>query len=268
MALVFCRIPQVYDRQARNTAAYRKLAPSVPFWYKSGMRKKDVVQALEQQLRAVKAERQAAGRDPALQAARIALKQYQSARLQATHADLLAAPGTRDAALFFLNELYGAQDLSRRDADLERIIPTMQRVLPLRPLQTITQAIVLDALSEHLDTLMARALGTSFSEQQYGAAYRSASGRDERENQLTLVKALGDSLCELVRIPFLSAMLGVMRTPARLAGLDQLQQFLEHGFGAFKRLEDPARFVATIVNRERAILEHLYAGRDAPFRLD
>ena len=232
------------------------------------MRKEDVIRTLEQQLRAVKAERQAAGRDPALLAARTALKKYQSARLKVTHADLLAAPATHDAALFFLNELYGAEDLSQRDADLERIIPTMQRVLPLHPLQTITQAIVLDALSERLDTAMARLLGSAFSEQEYATAYRGASERAQRDEQLALVQALGDSLCELVRIPFLAVMLGVMRGPARLAGLGQLQQFLEHGFGTFKRLNNPGQFVATIVSRERAILEQLYAGRAEPFRLD
>ena len=238
------------------------------FWYKSSMSKEEIVKTLEQQLRAVKAERQAAGRDPALLAARTALKAYQSARLKMTHADLLAAPETHDAALFFLNELYGSADLSQRDADLERIIPTMQRVLPLHPLQTITQAILLDALSERLDTAMALLLGGEFDEQAYGAAYRNAGVRALRDSQLTLVQALGDSLCELVRIPFLSVMLGVMRGPARLAGLGQLQQFLEHGFGTFKRLNQPAQFVHAIVKRERAILERLYAGHAEPFRLD
>lgn len=232
------------------------------------MRKEDIVAMLEQQLRAVKTERQAARRDPALLAARTALKQYQSARLAQTHADLLAAPATRQAALFFLNELYGSQDLSQRDADLERIVPTMQRVLPLHALQTITDAIVLDALSERLDTALAQQLGPFFSAADYARVYRTAGARDERERQLTLVKALGDSLCELVRIPFLAATLGIMRGPARLAGLGDLQRFLEHGFSTFKQMKQPAAFVATIVGRERIVLANLYAGHPEPFRLD
>ncbi len=219
---------------------------------------------MEQQLRAVKAERQASMRDPNLLAARTALKTYQSARLKITHADLLAAPDTRDAALFFLNELYGVRDAGQRTIDLERIIPTMQRVLPLKPLQTITQAVVLDALSERLDTAMAKFLGASFEEQEYGAAYRTVTAREERDNQLTLIQALGESLTELVHIPLLSLTLGVMRGPARIAGLSQLQQFLERGFGTFKRMNNPGRFVTTLVSRERAILETMYAGRADP----
>jgi hypothetical protein len=229
------------------------------------MQKQELVNTLEQQLRAVKAERQAARREPALLAARTALKRYQAARLARTHRDLLAAPDTQEAAGFFLEELYGAHDLSQRDVDLERIIPTMQRMLSYQALQAITEAIVLDALSEQLDTAMARALGTEFGEADYVAAYRKVTGAAERARQLDLVQELGDSLCGLVRIPLLSLTLSIMHTPARLAGLGDLQQFLERGFATFKRMKQPTAFVATIVGRERAVLANISAGRAEPF---
>lgn len=232
------------------------------------MRKEQLVQTLEEQLRSVKAERQSAMRDPALQAARTALKQFQSTRLAASHADLLAAPDSGDAALFFLEELYGAHDLGQRDADLERIIPTLQRVLPLDALQAITEAIVLDALSERLDTAMARALGERFDQAGYLAAYRATAAPAERERQLALVQALGESLCALVKVPFLSATLGLMRGPARLAGLGELQRFLERGFGAFKKMKQAGRFVDTIVGRERRVMHNIYAGAADPFAPD
>lgn len=229
------------------------------------MKKEELVQTLQQQLHAVQSERQGAKRDPALLAARTALKQFQSQRLAATHADLLATPNTREAALFFLEELYGAHDLSQRDADLERIIPTMQRLLPVNALRTITEAIVLDALSERLDTAMARQLGPRFGLDDYVAAYRACTTAPERARQLALVQALGMSLCELVRIPFLNATLHMMRGPAKLAGLGDLQQFLERGFTAFKRMKQAEQFVTTIVGRERRAMENIYAGADAPF---
>ncbi len=203
------------------------------------MQKQELVDTLERQLRAVKAERQAAKREPALLAARSALKRFQAARLARTHAKLLDAADTHDAALFFLEELYAAHDLSQRDIDLERIVPTMQRLLSYEALRTITNAIVLDALSEQLDTAMARALGAA--------------------RQLGLVQELGESLCGLVRIPLLSVTLSVMRAPARLAGLGELQQFLERGFGTFKKMKRPREFVATIVERERAVSAAIYA---------
>ena len=229
------------------------------------MNKDELMARLAQQLTLVAAERQAARCEPALLASRTALKRYQAARLRLTHADLLAKPDTRDAAEFFLEELYGAHDLHQRDVDLERIIPTLQRVLPYETLHTITEAIVLDALSEQLDSAMARVLGPGFDEAAYLAAYRSASTRAARERQLDLVQELGDSLCQLVRIPLLSLTLSLMKGPASLAGLARLHQFLERGFGSFKHMKKPAQFVGTIVGRERQVLARIHAGRAEPF---
>jgi hypothetical protein len=229
------------------------------------MKKENLAKKLEEQLRMVAAERQAAKRDPALLSARIALKRYQAARLTETHADLLANPNTRDAAQFFLEELYGSHDLSQRDVDLERIIPTLQKMLSYESLHTITEAIVLDALSERLDTAMARVLGTDFTEGMYVAAYRTATTREDRENQIALVRQLGDSLCELVTIPLLAVTLSIMKAPAKLAGLGELHKFLDRGFTTFRKMKKPAQFVDTIVGRERQVMERIYEGRMDPF---
>jgi hypothetical protein len=229
------------------------------------MKKVNLAKKLEEQLRLVAEERRAAKREPALLAARVALKRYQSGRLAETHADLLANPNTREAAQFFLEELYGAHDLSQRDMDLERIIPTLQKMLSYASLHTITEAIVLDALSERLDTAMARVLGTEFTEGMYIAAYRTATTREERERQLDLVQQLGDSLCELVKVPLLAMTLSIMKAPAMLAGLGELHHFLDQGFTTFKKMKQPAAFVATITGRERQVMHHIYAGRHDPF---
>ncbi|MES2296047.1 MAG: hypothetical protein V4582_03350 [Pseudomonadota bacterium] len=231
------------------------------------MGKVELIEKLVQELDGVASERRAAKMDATMLAARTGLKQYQSDRLARTHADLLGAPDTHGAALFFLEELYGAHDLSQRDADLERIIPTMQRMLNYDALHAITEAIVLDALSERLDSDMARALGPDFSEEQYARAYRTVTTRTDRLRQLALVQALGDALCKLVCIPFLATTLKIMRAPARMAGLGQLQQFLERGFSTFKAMRDAQLFVATIVARERAVLENIFDGRARPFDL-
>jgi hypothetical protein len=229
------------------------------------MKKENLVRKLEEQLKLVAQERQAAKREPSLLAARTALKRYQSARLAQTHADLLANPNTHGAARFFLDELYGANDLSQRDVDLERIIPTLQKMLSYESLHTITEAIVLDALSERLDSAMARVLGPDFTEGMYVAAYRTATTHEERARQLDLVQELGESLCDLVNIPLLAVTLTIMKGPARLAGLGQLHEFLNEGFTTFKRMKKPAQFVTTVVDRERQVMERIYAGRQDPF---
>lgn len=231
------------------------------------MGKQELVDRLQRELAAVKRERQGAAAEPTLAASRAALKRYQAARLASTHADLLQAPDSARAARFFLDELYGAHDLSQRDVDLERIIPTLQRMLPYEPLHAITEAIVLDALTEKLDSAMARVLGPEFGAARYAEAFRTSAPRAERERQLDLVETLGRSLCKLVRIPMLSATLSLMGQPARLTGLGGLHHFLLSGFTSFRDMREPMRFIDTVIARERQLMAHIYSGSGRPFSL-
>jgi hypothetical protein len=231
------------------------------------MKKHELMTNLRRELQGLAQQRRAAGADPDMCAARAMLQLFQAARMAATHADLLAAPESAVAARFFLNDLYGSKDVMQRDADVERVLPTMERMLPLPALAAIAEAIELEALSETLDAALAARLGARFDEHAYAAAYRAAGARADRERQLRHVESVGNSLYSLVRVPLLGATLAMMRGPARLAGLSELQSFLERGFGAFKAMKRPQDFVAAVVARERRILDNLYCGRAAPFAL-
>lgn len=232
------------------------------------MKKQNIAATLRRELQTVMAQRQAGKASIATHAARCALKRFQSARMAGTHADLLAAPDSSAAARFFLNDLYGANDMTQRDADIERIIPVMEKLLPAQALATIAEAVVLDALSESLDAAMASRLGELFSEDDYVIAYREMTQRVDRERQLAYVQTVGNSMCELVCVPLIGATLKMMRGPAKLANLSELHDFLERGFTAFKGMKQPRVFVATIVAREAAIMENLYAEQAQPFAFE
>jgi len=229
--------------------------------------KQIIVDSLRRALHEVMHERRVAAHDPAVARARLSLKQFQSRRMALTHADFLATPDTESAARFFLEDLYGTHDMTRRDADVERIIPTMEKMLPAAALSTIAEAVMLDALSERLDSAMADRLGESFTAEDYAAAYVEVASRADRERQLDYVQSVGLSLCELVRIPLIGATLKMMRRPARMAKLGELHDFLERGFSAFKAMKAPQRFVETTLARERRIMQQLNAGAPAPFDL-
>lgn len=231
------------------------------------MTRHELVSKLKGTLQTLSQGRAAAQRDPARRAARLALQQFQSARMARSHADLLAAPDSGAAARFFLDDLYGTSNVIQRDADLERVLPTMEHMLPLPALMAIAEAVELDALSEALDAALAERLGADFDERDYAVAYREASARGTREQQLRQVESVANALCRLVRIPFLGATLAMMRGPARLAKLDELQHFLERGFHAFKSMRQPEHFVATVIAREGRILDQLYSGSARPFEL-
>ncbi|WP_460840398.1 FFLEELY motif protein [Noviherbaspirillum agri] len=231
------------------------------------MTKKTIIVRLRKELDSVIAERRAASDDEASRAARLALRQFQSQRMAGTHGDLLANPETNAAAAFFLSDIYGTEDLTQRDANLERVVPTMERLLPSAALETVADAVALDALSERLDAAMAGQLGPVFSEADYIEAYPRVTARADRVRQLEHVESVGMALCALVQVPFIGSTLSMMRRPAKLADLADLQSFLERGFKAFKKMKRPEDFVATVVSRERAIMERLYGGHSRPFDL-
>ncbi len=226
----------------------------------------DPVSRLNRQLDAAAALRRSAEAEPATQAARERLRSWQAARLARTHADLLASERMGPAAAFFLSDLYGAADLGKLGGDVRRIVPVMRKFLPADGIETVADAIELDALSEDLDAAMVAALGgeaLALDAAGYGRAYRKVGRRAERERQIALIEDVGTALGRLIRRPFVSSALSLMRAPAKVAGFGVLQDFLERGYAAFRQVGDPKEFLELIVGRERKVLESLFAGDDS-----
>lgn len=196
------------------------------------------------------------------------LKAWQAARLARTYKDLAADPRYAKPTAFFLGDLYGAKDFSGRDEAMLRIYPVMVRTLPMGAVETAALAIEVDALSEDLDRRVAAALGPGpIDESSYGRAYRQAGTRAERARQIELIDEVGRRLDVLVVKPFVYATLKLMRQPARLAGLQDLQTFLERGFEAFRHMGGAEEFLATIGGRETQILSRLFSGHPSPFSI-
>ena len=185
----------------------------------------DASQRLRTGAAEVAALRTLEGLDETLRARRDELRAWQAGRLAFTHADLLASPRYRQATRFFLDELYGAKDFSQRDAELARVIPTLTRFMPAAALETIADAVELDALSERLDLATARALvadasirGRPIDDEAYARAFRAAGSRTDRERQVELVEHIGRALDRHGGPPLPGGPPGAMETPARPAG--------------------------------------------------
>lgn len=189
------------------------------------------------------------------------LRAFQSERLARTHGDLLESGRFHDAAQFFLTELYGPAEISRHIEDVRRIVPVMASVLPEAGLATVAHAVELNALSESLDGAVAEALGAANIAGTYAAAYREVGRAQDRVRQIDLIALLGNALDRLTRQRFIGAALKLMRKPALIAGLGELQGFLERGYGAFGAMRGgAAEFVSIVVEREREISAALFAG--------
>jgi hypothetical protein len=220
-------------------------------------------ESILQHLGAVRVERAARAADAWLADRVTQLKRYQQARFAHTYADLLSHPRYAGASRFFLDDLYGPSDFSQRDAQFARIVPGLVRLFPAEVVTTVEALTALHALSEQLDSEMARRLeALPVTAAVYVAAWRHTGQPANRQRQIDLMLDVGRALDVYTRRPLLRNSLRAMRVPARAAGLSALQAFLENGFDTFRAMHGADEFLTQIARRERALATSLF-GDDA-----
>ena len=199
------------------------------------------------------------------------LRRFQSQRLARTHADLLASPRFGLAAQFFLSDVYGPRDFSQRDADMQRFYDGVRKVLPERAVAVLADVVNLSALTNELDDRLIHALvdelgvTDTITLEQYAAAYRICDNYDERLRQIQLIEEIGRGIDRMIKIPFIAIALRLAHAPAVLAGWGELQEYLEHGFSAFKHMKGADDFMKAIIGRETRILDAIFANEPEPF---
>lgn len=212
-----------------------------------------------QHLGAVRVERVARTADAAFARRVTHIKRYQQARFALTYADLLAAPRYAGAARFFLDDLYGPGDFSQRDAQFVRIVPGLVKLFPVEVVATVEALTALHALSEQLDSEMARHVDDrALTAATYIDAWRHTGQPGSRQRQVDLMLKVGHALDVYTHRPLLRHSLRAMRFPARAAGLSALQSFLESGFDTFRKLHGADEFLSQIEKRERSLAASLF----------
>lgn len=216
-------------------------------------------EAILANLKAVNDERTSRSAEPGLLAKVSALKEFQQRRFSHTYADLLVAARYGAAARFFLDELYGPSDFSRRDTQFARVVPALVRLFPSEVVQTVATLARLHALSETLDTAMARYVdGGPITAQGYIRAWQATGCATDREAQIALTLEVASRLDQFTHKPLLRNSLRLMRGPARAAGLAELQRFLESGFDTFRAMRGTKEFISIVETRERALASSLF----------
>lgn len=213
----------------------------------------------------VGAERARRAVDPALAARVLAVKRYQHERFARTYQDLLASPRYQRAARFFLEELYGPGDFTRRDDQFARVVPGLVRMFSDELVATVGAVARLHALSEQLDSAMGDECGDAnpLGHDAYAGAWRQVGRAADRERQIALILEVGRALDRYTRKPLLRQSLRLMAGPARAAGLGALHEFLVSGFETFREMRGGEEFLATIDLRERALAAGLFGGGTA-----
>jgi hypothetical protein len=148
----------------------------------------------------------------------------------------------------------------------------MQGLLPRPLLASVADGIELGVLTQAFDLRMAEALERlaptrrRLDDALYMRAYQVVGRPRLRGHQIGLIAHVGQGLRVALRMPKVGTLLRLSRLPAKVAGLGQLQGFLESGFDAFAQLDDIEGFLAEIDRSERAISRRLFAGDPDPFR--
>lgn len=193
-----------------------------------------------------------------------ALRAWQAHRLARTYEDLRGDPRYTQAVEFFLNDLYGPQDFSRRDQELSRAVVPLRSALPASLLAVLASAIELDVLTLELDQGMIGQLGDRpLTEASYAMAYRALGEAATRRRQIELTVSIGAALERLVRHRWIGLALRAAHLPARAAGFGVLQRFLERGFAAFLHMGNAQPLLAAIRERETGLMDRLLAGEPA-----
>lgn len=193
-----------------------------------------------------------------------AVRHWQAQRLERTYGGLRRESRFTAALDFFLTDLYGPGDFTRRDADLKRALTRLQRALPARLIELLCMALELQVLTLELDQQLAAALDSSeVDADSYASAYRKAGREKDRRRQVDLIVRIGEELGQLVHQPWIGIALRAAHIPARIGGFGVLQGFLERGFAAFRRMGDPKALLEVIRERETALMQSLLLGQSA-----
>jgi len=194
-----------------------------------------------------------------------ALRAWQGERLARTYADLRAEAHYARAVGFFLSDLYGPQEFTRRDEDLRRAWRYLKRALPGAAIDILLRAMELQVLTAELDaTLLSRLVPGPITPASYAAAYRATGRRAARSRQIELIVAIGADLRRIVSHAWLARLLRAAHAPAHAAGFGVLQDFLERGFAAFRDMPDAERLLGAVRERETRFLETVFSGSEAP----
>ncbi|NTW97263.1 MAG: hypothetical protein HGB28_01785 [Oscillochloris sp.] len=201
------------------------------------------------------------------------LRMWQSQRLAQTYADLLADPQTGPALRFFLSDLYAPRDFSQRDHDVERIYAFVSQVLPAQTLQVLTAIIALNRLTVALDYDLCRVLvdqlgvSDTITPAYYAEGYRICANADVRADQIDRIATVLARVGAGAHLPVIRVALFLARIPAQRAGWGELYDLLSRGYAAFRQLRDVSTFVGIITQRERRILDQIYASDPDPFTI-
>lgn len=198
---------------------------------------------------------------------------WQAERLKSTHQDLYQHPGYHAGLEFLLTDLYAPASMTRRDDNIDRVFPKMVKWLPDHLLETLAGLVELNLITQQLDLELVELLdqrdipATLIAAEHYCEVYRASQMLEQRRKQVVLVADVGQQLDRYVRNRTLGWLLSMSRTPAEMADLSDLHNFLHRGYSAFRKMDNVDLLINRLVTREQQVMDNILSGHPEPFVL-
>tara|TARA_R110000824_G_scaffold11426_12_gene49825 strand:- start:2446 stop:3195 length:750 start_codon:yes stop_codon:yes gene_type:complete len=198
---------------------------------------------------------------------------WQARRLKQTHKDLYQHLGYQGGLEFLLTDLYAPANMTRRDDNIDRVFPKMVKWLPDHLLDTLSGLVELNLITQQLDLELAELLderdmhARTVTVEHYCEVYRASQKLEQRKHQVMLVADVGQQLDRYVRNRTLGWLLSMSRTPAEMADLSDLHDFLHRGYSAFRKMDKVNVLIDRLVTREQQVMDNILSGHPEPFVL-
>jgi hypothetical protein len=193
-----------------------------------------------------------------------ALQAFQTARLNATYADLKNSPEYAKIGHFFFEKLYAPQDFSFRNTSMKKLHKLLQGKIYTGIISAVSKVIELHDLSDALDDRMveqmiAMGVGVDMDMDQYQKVYRSLDNYDQRIYQIELGAEVTRLFYQLSKKWVVAVSLNTVRTAAHLIGMGKILDFIHEGYTGFRVIENIDPFVEAIAHRERAWHDEIWS---------
>lgn len=193
-----------------------------------------------------------------------ALQEFQSGRITRTYKDIEADPEFAKIGNFFFNKLYAPQDFSFRDTSMKRLHKALDGKIYKNMLTAVTKVIELHDISDEQDDLMVKKMietgvDESMTMAQYQNIYVSLDNYDQRVYQINLSAEVTRIFHGLSKKWIVAVSLNTVKTAAVMFGVKEIIDFIYDGYVSFKTIDNIDFFVDTMVQRELAWHNEIWA---------
>jgi len=194
---------------------------------------------------------------------RLRLIEHQIARLKDTYRDFLVEESYRKLTDFFFSALYSTQDTSKRDRDFKALYDYFRDRLGADVMQAIGKLIELNELTQALDEQMVDRLcslarSARFTDREYEQGYRDCDNHGPRVEQIRMIVESMRFFHRIAHWPSMGLIVKVIKLTAKLKGAQELGDYLDQGFHAFRSVRDLTRFREAVERRELERLERIW----------